>query len=191
MTGLLALLTHPGRFFAAFSQTRPNWPAAYLGYCLITLAGSLGAWNAATAGADSGSAMLNGLLRVVLDGAFSMVFFGIVWMYFGSRLVMGQTSLARTVQAVGYAFLWPGLVGTLALLLPVSAPGAGTFPAFASLALRLVAGLWAIAQASLALKVLNNLDWRRTAIAVLWLPLTLTVLAAGSIILARGASPVP
>lgn len=189
MTSLLALLTHPRRFFSAFSQTNPNWLAAYLGYCLITLAGSLGAWNAVTASAGQGGAMLSGLLRALLDGGFSMIFFGVVWMYFGSRLVMGRASLPRTVQAVGYAFLWPGLVGALAVLLPVALPGA-TGLAFAFLAIRLAAGVWAIALAAVALKALNSLDWRRTLIAVLWLPVALTVIAVGSIVLAGGTPPV-
>ncbi len=189
MTGFTALLNHPGRFFANFSQHKPSWLAAYVGYCLITIAGSLGAWSAA--GGDPLSALVNGLLRAILDGAFSMVFFGVLWMYFGSRLVMAQASLARTVQAVGYAFLWPGLVGAWAVLLPLAAPGAAGVLNFVSLVVRLAAGLWAIALAAIALKSLNNLDWRRTAIAIIWLPLTLAVLAAASIVLARGASPVP
>lgn len=188
MTGLLFLLKQPSRFFSTFGQQRTTWLAAFAGYYLITLAGSLGAWSAA--GADPVSALVNSLLRALLDGAFSLVFFGVLWMYFGSRLVMGQTSLACTVKAVGYAFLWPGLLGAWAVLLPVAAPGAAAVLAPTSLVLRLAAGLWAVTVAALALKALNRLDWRRTAIAVGWLPLTLAALAAASIFLAGSASQV-
>jgi hypothetical protein len=193
MTSLLGLLTHPRRFFSAFSRANPSWVAAYLGYFLITLAGSLGALNAASGSAGQGSALLNALLRALLDGGFSMIFFGVVWMYFGSRLVMGRASLARTVQAVGYAFLWPGLVGALALLLPTAVPGilpGATGLAFVFLAIRLAAGFWALALAAIALKALNGLDWRRTLIAILWLPLALSVIAVGSIVLGGGTPPV-
>jgi hypothetical protein len=195
MTSLLTLLRRPGRFFAAFSQTNPNWLAACLGYCLITLASSLGAGNAGPASAGQGSATLNlnGLLQIVLESGFSMIFYGVLWMYFGSRLVMGRASLAHTVQALGYAFLWPGLVGALAALLPVILPGAlpgAPGLALALLVIRLGAGVWAIALAAIALKALNSLSWRRTLIAVLWLPVTLTAIAVGSIVLAGGTPPV-
>ncbi len=187
MRGFLFLLNQPGQFFRSFGQHRSNWLVAYVGYYLITIAGSLGAWNAA--GSDPLSALVNSLLRALLDGAFSMVFFGVMWMYFGSRLVMGQTSLTRTVQAVGYAFLWPGLLGAGAVLLPLAVPSATAVLAPASLIVRLLAGLWAMYLAAIALKSLNSLDWRRTLIAVGWLPLTLAALAAASIVLAGGIAP--
>jgi hypothetical protein len=195
MTTLLTLFRRPGSFFADFSQTSPNWLAAYLGYCLITLASSLGAGNAAPASAGQGSAMfnLNGLLQIVLESGFSMVFYGVLWMYFGSRLVMGRASLAHTVQALGYAFLWPGLLGALAALLPVILPGAlagAAGPALTLLAIRIGAGVWAIVLAAIALQALNSLNWRRTLIAVLWLPVTLTAIAIGSIVLSGGTPPV-
>ena len=80
-------------------------------------------------------------------------------------------------------------MGALAALLSVALPGAAGL-ALALLVIRLGAGVWAIALAAIAIKALNSLNWRRTLIAVLWLPLTLTAIAVGSIVLAGGTPPV-
>lgn len=179
----LQLLRQPGTYFDTFDDSAPSWRVAYLGFYLMTFVESVGNRAFGDVALPVGTILgqsLPGSLGAAIQNA---IIYGILWLWVGSRLVRGSASLATTAKACGYAFLWPSLLGllTVPLILWLSDPRAesSALVLLFAAALQLVAGLWALGVALLAVKHINGFRWGKTIIVAIWLPGPLVALVLG------------
>ncbi len=164
------LLLHPQATIARLldEDFRP-WLLPWLGYSLMSWLeasdrinrhfDSLGllfllvvAMAACTIGAASWGLVLGGILHLM------------------ARLFGGRRGLAKSIRAVGYGLVWPGMVGGAAKLgAVIVGDRGGDVPMLAVpfLLLQLAAGLWAIYTMMAAMRARHGLPWWRTVVAFL------------------------
>ena len=184
---MLQILVRPGRYFGTFGDRSPRWSIAYLGYFMSGSVTVLGNLISTDIPLSLLALILLSTFGAALNAVFNLFLFGIVWMYLGSRMVGRNVSLVQTVQAVGYAFLWPGMIGSLFILflflfyrfrsadvLCSSRVWDLTLPM-----MMLVLGIATLVYTVLAVRHLNKLDgWRTFALAV-WFPAFLAAVVGG------------
>lgn len=157
-----------GYFLVSFAQgyersvtEYPDWPTIAL--LLMTAAGALilGVW------------------------AWAGLFGGVL--HASARLLRGQEGTPKTIRAVGYALLWPGILAAPASAAVVSLGyRGGDLPPAASgpTLVQLGAGLWAVYLVVAALRARHGFGWGRAVVAYI-LPFVGLAIVAGVLLLAR------
>lgn len=168
---LVALLRRPREFFQRFARRRLVWGPAVAGFYLAGLSE-----RGTTAAPLEHGALLGSVAGVltgaVMAGSFLVLSSGVVWMHLGSRMVGGKSPVARTVQAVGYAWFWPGLFATL-FVVPLDRAAQALAPSWtvvswASGGLQFGVGAWFVLNEIIAVRHLNGFSRLRTTVLVLW-----------------------
>lgn len=176
---LSSLLTHPKQFFIHFTVMPPQWLIAYCGYYLVTFVESVGNVVYGDRSASIAAMLLRGIAGSFFGAFFNLLFFGGLWMHLGAKILGGRAPFKTTVQAVGYGFFFPGLLGlaTVPLMLystvPTNSLTENLVSTIASLLLQLIAGLAALVYAAIGTKHIHELSWRKTIAVMLWMPILL------------------
>jgi hypothetical protein len=164
------LLYRPSDYFRNFERQEPRRTVALGAFLLHALA------EAAGAGIPGPNEAAGALAGVLLNWAFSVLLFGVLWFFVGARALGGRGSLDTTIRAVGYAFLWPGLIALPVALAHGTAPSPrsniGTLVVAGGL------GLWTLALAAIGVKHVHSLSWGRTVVVLLWVPVVVLAFAA-------------
>jgi hypothetical protein len=163
------LLYRPSDYFRDFEQHEPRWAVALGAYLLHAVA------EAAGGGIPRPDEAFGALVGVLLNWAFSVFFFGVLWFFAGARVLGGHGSLGTTVRAVGYAFLWPALIAVPVAVAHGSSPSR---PNIGTLVIAGGLGLWTLTLATIAVKNVHSLSWIRTVLVLLWIPVAVLAFVA-------------
>jgi len=185
MNGWLQLLKAPRTYFDAFDDAAPSWQVTYACFYLVCFVESIGNLAFSDSSPPASYVLRRSLIGALSGAVLNGLFFGVLWMWVGSKLVRGKASLVITTKACGYAFLYPSIVALLtvpAMLWLSAMPDDSLLFAFALLGtvvIQLVAGLWSLGVALLAVKSLNGFGWGKTLVVAIWLPSLLVVVILG------------
>jgi hypothetical protein len=180
-----AIIWSPREYFREFRRRAPRWPVALLAFASISFVERVGEL-AFEADIPWDRVLSQAGLAIAIGVPFNLLLFGVLWFFVGSRLFGGSGSLGDTILAVGYAFLWPGLLAVAHVLAQFTALHGSALSRegfLTSVAIRLGLGLWALALATVAARQLHRLSWPRTLGVVLWLPLLLAIVVGTSVVL--------
>lgn len=174
---LSTLLTRPRRFFAAFSAQSYSWSMAETGYWTFAFI------RVVTKAAEQGPSLdplvivIGALLVSILWIFVDLLMYGIIWIYVGSKILGGKASFRSSVLAVGYAFLFPGILNLITFPI-MMLPMLGETPligrqaaAWIVVPIKLLASVWALTNTVLAASQLNGFGKWKIAGLVAWLPL--------------------
>ena len=174
---LRTLLTKPGQFFANFSDLPPKWIIAYIGYYLVTFIEAVGNLADRDLSVSITTILYRSIFSSLWGAIANLFFFGILWMYLGSKIFGGRAPIKDTVQAVGYAFLYPGIISLITVPLTLLSAGYGNETSEGLglicllLPLQLVLGIAALLYSGIAIKQLNGFGWLKTLGVLVWFPL--------------------
>jgi hypothetical protein len=180
---LKTLLTKPSIFFEKFNELPPKWIISYCGYFLITFVEAIGNLVYQDAPASVLSIFIRGFLSSFLGAFLNILIFGVLWMALGSKIFGGAASFKAIVQAVGYAFFYPGLFSLITVPLMLASVGLGGDTTIGIaltcvvLSLQFALGLWAMVHSAIAIKNLNHFSWAKTLGVIAWFPIVLIMTA--------------
>jgi hypothetical protein len=182
---MVTLLTRPNQYFEAFEDRSPDWLIAYLGYYLVAFVEAIGNLSFADTSIPPTSIIARSAFSSILGAVINLAIFGIAWIYLGSKILGGKVSFKGVVQAVGYAFVWPGIFSLITVPLMLflgdwrSNVSAARVLLYILLPAQIIAGLWALVYAVLAARQLNKFGWLRTLGVVIWFPVLLVAVVLG------------
>jgi len=106
--------------------------------------------------------------------------------YLSSRLFRGKPGFLDTVNAIGLAFVWPGMLAFLASILVIFGGyrGEDDLSALSAIGflLQIIAGLWGLYNTILAIKSHHEFGWAK-AISAYTLPFVVIILAVSAFML--------
>lgn len=146
-----------------------RWPPALLGYFLPVAAGVAGTY----VGAPNPPGVVDlavSLVVAIFFAASLVLVHGLLWFHLGSRVLGAASSVSTSIRLVGDAFLRPGLVACIAVLLPLAisqSEQASKGPQFWR-GLQTVIGAWAMVRVVLAARRANSFHSGQTAVFILW-----------------------
>jgi len=179
------LLTKPSYYFKTFGERSPNWSIAYLGYYLVAFVEAIGNLSLGDTPIPTTTVIVRSTISSIWCAVINLLAFGIFWMYLGSKIVGGKAPFKRVVQAVGYAFVWPGVLSlvTVPLMLVSSNWESKVLAArvllYVVLPVQLVLGLAGLVCSVVAVKQLNGFGWLRSLAVAAWFPFLLITIVSG------------